>query len=102
MVLELAIQSIENKLRLKSNTMLGNYEFYYAAGILCRAFDLPVSNEMEPKELYDLISKEMKNKKIDQKEAEHLASMIQYYKVEDSYDAQMWELFLRGYNKKGV
>ena len=36
----LAQQSIQTKIKLQSVTMLGNYEFYYAAGRICQSLDL--------------------------------------------------------------
>lgn len=96
MILELAVQSIQNKLRLGSGTMLGNYEFYYAAGIICGYLQLELRGDLEPQELYRQLESQTEGKEIENPAAAHLAKMIRYYKVEDHHDRQMEQLFEMG------
>lgn len=96
MVLELAVQSIRNKLRLQSGTMLGNYEFYYAAGIICGKLHLTPQEIKEPQKLQAYLVGRTEGKEFEDPAAAHLAKMIRYYKAEDHYDEQMGELFKMG------
>ncbi len=100
MILELASQSIQTKIKLKSATMLGNYELYYAAGILCRELNLPIKGEMQPIELYDTIRSRTDGQEFENATVAHLVSMIFYYKPEEQYDSQMQELFQWGLEGK--
>ena len=100
MIPELAQQSIQTKIELKSATMLGNYEFYYAAGILCRKLGLDVEEQIHPKELYDFIRMQTDGKELADQTAAHLAEMIRYYIPEESYDSQMEELLRWGLSGK--
>lgn len=96
MVLELAIQSIQNKLRLGSGTMLGNYEFYYAAGIICRKLDLAPPELQKPRELQTYLVSRTEGKELEDPEVMHLAKMIRYYQAEEQFDGQMEQLFQMG------
>ena len=96
MILELASQSIQTKLRLGSGTMLGNYEFYYAAGILCGKLNLDLPEDSKPQELYDGIRTETDGKEFEDPVVSHLAKMIHYYMPEERWDGQMRELFCQG------
>lgn len=96
----LAKQSIDTKLKLESATMLGNYEFYYAAGIVCREFHLTVEEDIQPKALYDFIMEHSKGKQPDNHTVTHLLKMIRYYIPDDAYDEQMKSLLLSGMGKR--
>lgn len=96
MILELAVQSIRNKLQLKSGTMLGNYEFYYAAGIICGKLQLTPPENQNPQELYEYLISQTEGKEFEDPVVAHLAKMIRYYKVEENYDQQMAQLFEMG------
>lgn len=100
MILELAIQSVQTKIKLKSATMLGNYEFYYAAGILCRELNLTVAEDIKPKELHAYIDGLAVEKEFDDPTVAHLIKMIHFYMPEEQYDEQMKELFQVGLNGK--
>lgn len=92
----LAQQSIQTKLKLQSVTMLGNYEFYYAAGLLCQNLGLLPQVDLPPKELYDFLRTQTDGKEISDPVTAHLAKMIHFYIPEDAYDEQMKELFRLG------
>lgn len=96
MILELARQSVRTKLRLGSATMLGNYEFYYAAGILCRELKLKPEEDIKPKELYEFIRAGTDGVEVTDETAAHLLKMIHFYIPEDHYDDQMRELMQWG------
>lgn len=100
MILELASQSIQTKIRLRSATMLGNYEFYYAAGILSRELKLDIEEDLKPRELHDYIEQETHGKEFDNPTAAHLVKMIHFYTPEENYDAQMKELLQWGKSAK--
>lgn len=96
MIIELAPQSVQTKIKLKSATMLGNYEFYYAAGILCRELNLTVEEDIKPKELHAYIEGLTAGKEFDDPTVTHLIKMIHFYMPEEQYDEQMKELLQWG------
>lgn len=96
MILELAKQSVQTKIKLKSATMLGNYEFYYAAGILNRELQLGAEATLTPRELYDYLRSRTDGKEYENSTVTHLIKMIYFYMPEDTYDEQMQELFVWG------
>lgn len=76
--------------------MLGNYEFYYAAGILCGELGIPVEAEIQPQELYELIHGNTDDRGFEDSKVAHLVKMMYYYMPEEGYDAQMKELLQLG------
>lgn len=96
MVTSIARQSIIIKCNMQKSVMLGNYEFYYAAGLLKKLFGLAVSADMKPEELSEaIISKAEDLTPEDEKEA-YLITLIKRYEPLADYGEQMKELFAWG------
>ena len=55
MVPSIARQSVIIKCNQQASVLLGNYEFYYLAGLMKKLFDFPLSEEMQPEELFQTI-----------------------------------------------
>ncbi len=96
----LAQQSIQTKIKLQSVTMLGNYEFYYAAGRICQSLDPLPQSELPPKELYEFLRAHTDGTEISDPATAHLVKMIHFYIPEEAYDEQMKELFRLGIQER--
>ena len=59
MITSLARQSVVIKCNMQKSTMLGNYEFYYGAGLLDKLHGLGIDEEFLPSEEYDEQMKEL-------------------------------------------
>ena len=59
MVTLTARQSVILKCNMKASILLGNYEFYYGAGLFAKIAGVEVSLEFRPKELYDGIKEKL-------------------------------------------
>lgn len=76
--------------------MLGNYEFYYAAGLISKLSQIEIDDDIRPVELLDLLLEKIEQvKPKDEKEA-YLFQMLKDYKPTEEYDEQMKELLLWG------
>ena len=96
MVTSIARQSVIIKCNQQTSVLLGNYEFYYLAGLLKRLFDFPLSEDMDPETLSVTIKENLKKAEPkDEKEA-YLIKLVEFYKPLDTYDEQMKELFRWG------
>lgn len=96
MVTSIARQSVIIKCTQQTSVLLGNYEFYYLAGLMKNFFDLDLTEEMPPEELDENIKANLDglNPK-DEKEA-YLIKLVENFKPLQEYDDQMKELFRWG------
>lgn len=96
MVTSIARQSVIIKCNQQTSTLLGNYEFYYLAGLMKKLFQVELSEELEPAELLKAIQNQLDGiEPKDEKEA-YLISLVRVYKPLEEYDDQMKELFRWG------
>lgn len=96
MVTSIARQSVIIKCNRQTSVLLGNYEFYYVAGLFKRLFDFPISEEMDPATLSRTILENLSNANPkDEKEA-YLIKMVEFFKPLEVHDAQTKELFRWG------
>ena len=100
MELILAEQAIENKLDMQMSVMVGNYEFYYACGLLSQILDFGKDENTEPKELDMAVKEALKNFQPEGERQKYLAGLLMRYEASDVYDEQMKELFRMGRNQK--
>ena len=91
----LAVQSIDHKLDKHISVITGNYEYYYACGILDRRLSLRLSSDMKPTEIFDKVQEALHDKPLDP-EGDYLIYLLKRYEPEDKYDEQMGELFEAG------
>jgi hypothetical protein len=96
MVISIARQSIIIKCNMKKSVMLGNYEFYYAAGLLKKLYGLQVDGQMQPEELHAALLEQTKEAAPGDEQSAYLLTMLGRYEPLPQHDAQMRELFAWG------
>lgn len=96
MELILAGQSIKIKCRLQASILMGNYEFYYAAGVLCRLAGKAPGQELLPKQLRDFLETLLDTYEPRDDQESYLLKLLKEYKVSEEYDAQMPQLLQMG------
>lgn len=100
MVPSIARQSVIIKCNMQKSILTGNYEFYYAAGLIEKLSGVVIAEDIRPLELSELLMGQMeKLKPQDEKEA-YLFQMIRDYRPTEEYDGQMKELLLWGKTEK--
>lgn len=96
MVTSIARQSVIIKCNMQKAVMLGNYEFYYGAGVLARLEGLEIPDDIRPVQLKELLEEKLKDvEPKDEKEA-YLVKIILDFRPDVIYDEQMKELLLWG------
>ena len=96
MVTSIARQSVIIKCNMQKAVMLGNYEFYYGAGVLARLEGLEIPGDIQPVQLKELLEEKLKGVvPKDEKEA-YLVKIILDFRPDEIYDEQMKELLLWG------
>lgn len=96
MVTSIARQSVIIKCNMKKSVLTGNYEFYYASGLVSKLSGISIDDEIHPTELLELLTKEIPGlTPSDEKEA-YLFQMILNYRPSEEWDEQMKELLLWG------
>ena len=93
MVTSIARQSVIIKCNIQKSIMLGNYEFYYAAGLVSKLFGLEVTAQQKPQEVSDVILKQADNLSPKDEKEKYLLTMLKQYEPGEEYDDQMKELF---------
>lgn len=96
MVPSIARQSVIIKCNMQKSILTGNYEFYYAAGLVAKLSDIEMADDIMPEELLALLTERIPGCVAkDEKEA-YLFQMIKDYRPSEEYDEQMKELLLWG------
>ncbi len=97
MVELLAVQSIDRKLQMKRSVIVGNYEFYYASGLLSAKTTLDGNGETKPTELKEKVEAALTQYAPANDEDAYLVKLLQrYIPTQEPYDTQMQELFAWG------
>lgn len=99
MIPSIARQSVIQKCILQKSVLLGNYEFYYLAGLLHKLFDLKINEEMKPGEMFSVIEEAIKTIKTEDAKEAYLIKIVSVYEPLEEYDAQMKLLFRWGANE---
>ncbi len=102
MELILARQSVVIKCNLCASTLLGNYEFYYAGGLLCRLAGQIPEQSLKPKEFYGFLQPLLDAYETKNKQEAYLARMLKEYEVSEEYDGQMPKLMQMGLREKNM
>lgn len=101
MHIELTRQSIIIKCSLEASIMTGNYEMYYAAGLLAQFMNHEVTADIRPEALYDLIHEWLTEFTPADGAQKHLAHMLKYYHPNpERYDEQMATLLQMGLHEQ--
>lgn len=93
MVTSIARQSVILKCLRQKSVLLGNYEFYYIAGLMNRCFGLSCKREMSPKEMMNYIQNELVDIQPKNDQEQYLIKMVSVYRPTEDMDEQMQELF---------
>ncbi|MDD6168615.1 MAG: DUF3837 domain-containing protein [Lachnospiraceae bacterium] len=96
MVTSIARQSIVIKCKLKESIMLGNYEFYYAAGLVSKLTGVEFDVELPPKQLYEAVKKTVTEYEPKNENEAYLVQLFMEFKPDETVDEQMKELFRWG------
>ena len=96
MVPSIARQSVIIKCNQQTSVLLGNYEFYYLAGLMNKIFDLDLNEDMQPQQLLDIIQANLDVLTPNDEKEAYLVKLVSAFKVEDRLDDQMKELFRWG------
>ena len=96
MVTSIARQSVIIKCNIQKAFILGNYEYYYAAGLIAKFYGVEIPDEIQPEELSALLQKELGNVTTQSEQEKHLVYILKEYEPEERYDEQMKELLIWG------
>lgn len=96
MVTSIARQSVIIKCNLASSIMTGNYEFYYASGLLYKLAKYEVKELLEPFALHEQVLEVLEAYEPADEKEKHLEKMLRFYKPIELFDEQMKELFYMG------
>ena len=76
--------------------MTGNYEFYYASGLLYKFRGIAVSEVLEPFMLQEQVQRMIEGYEPEDAKERHLVKLLRFYKPVEAFDEQMKELFWMG------
>lgn len=93
MVTSIARQSIIIKCTQQTSVLLGNYEFYYLAGLMKKLFALDLNADMNPEEMFTHIEENLEHLQPKDEKEGYLIKLVSIYKPLENYDEQMKELF---------
>lgn len=96
MVTSIARQSVIIKCNMRKSVMTGNYEYYYAAGLLTKLYGIEIPDEIKPMELETLLKEKQREISPKDEKEEWLLQMLSDYRPFEEYDEQMKELLLWG------
>ena len=102
MVPSIARQSVIIKCNMQKSVLTGNYEYYYAAGLLKKLCSVDIPDEIEPVLLQELLEKSLESVQTKDEREAWLVGMLKDYWPEERYDDQMKELFLWGSEEKNL
>ena len=102
MVTSIARQSVMIKCTTQSAYILGNYEFYYAAGLAGMLYGFEIEKEIKPAELRALLDEKLATIMPEEPKEAHLVSRLKEYDPTADYDEQMQELLVMGQKEENL
>ena len=96
MVPSIARQSVIIKCNQQTSVLLGNYEFYYLAGLTKKLFGFELSEDLEPKAMLEQIHLQKDKANPSNEQEAYLLKMVENYKPLEDYNEQTKELFRWG------
>ncbi len=96
MVISIARQSVIIKCTQQTSVLLGNYEFYYLAGLMKKIYNLDLSEDMQPQEMFDAIQESLGSLHSEDVKEAYLIKLVSVFKPLENFDEQMKELFRWG------
>lgn len=100
MVQSIARQSVVIKCNLHASIMLGNYEFYYAAGLVHKLMGTEAVEVAQPRAMIETVHTLMDQYETEDEREHHLKRMLADYEPEDVLDEQMQALFWEGLHEE--
>ena len=100
MVMSIARQSVIIKCNMQKSVLTGNYEFYYAAGLISKISQIEIEEDIKPLKLEEYLAEKIKILKPNDEKEAWLFHMIHDYKPAEEYDDQMKELMRWGKNEQ--
>ncbi|MBE5889322.1 MAG: DUF3837 domain-containing protein [Lachnospiraceae bacterium] len=96
MVPSIARQSVIIKCNQQTSVLLGNYEFYYLAGLTKKLFGFDLSEDLEPVAMLEQIHAQQDTANPSNAQEEYLLKLVKNYKPLEDYNEQTKELFRWG------
>ena len=96
MVTSIARQSVILKCNMQKAVMLGNYEFYYGAGVAGKIGGFEIPDDIKPLELRELLEKNLDQISPRDEKETYLIHILKEFRPDELYDGQMKELLLWG------
>lgn len=96
MVTSIARQSVIIKCKMQKSVLTGSYEYYYAAGLMSKLFEVEIPEDIRPEELQTLLEEELEGLAAKDEREGYLLSLLAGYRPGEEYDEQMKELLLWG------
>lgn len=100
MTTSIARQSVIIKCNMGCAYILGNYEFYYAAGLAGKICGFEIPEDILPEDLAALLADKLAEVRPEGAQAVYLVSILKEYTPESRYDEQMKELLIWGKTEK--
>ena len=79
MVPSIARQSVILKCNMQKSVMLGNYEFFYAAGLMRKLYNIEIRTDMEPEQILEAILQMQDNLAPQSEQEKYLIQIIKNY-----------------------
>lgn len=99
MVTSIARQSIILKCLRQKSVMVGNYEFYYVAGLMKKLMGADVTSDLEPEPMLEKLLDQLDSLSPKDEKEEYLIKLVSTYEALGEKDGQMAELFKWGENE---
>lgn len=96
MVPSIARQSVILKCLRQKSILLGNYEFYYAAGLLKKLYQLDISADMKPEELLEKVLSVIDTLTAQSEQEAYLLHIVKNYRLANEQDNDTAVLFAWG------
>ncbi|MGN8773124.1 DUF3837 family protein [Candidatus Weimeria sp. HCP3S3_B5] len=95
MIASLAVSSVDLKLSKRTSILTGNYEYYYACGLLEKRSSPGLNGDLSPSELYKRVQDFLSDSEVDP-DGDYLIYLLKRYEPDERYDSQMKDLFISG------
>ena len=102
MVESIARQSVVIKCNLHASIMLGNYEFYYAAGLVHKLTGHISEQIASPQEMIEEVHSLLKDYHTEDEHELHLIRMLKDYEPTEQFDEQMKDLYRIGQQEQNM
>ncbi len=93
-------QSVILKCLRQKSTLLGNYEYYYAAGLFGRLSGVQIPPGLAPKELSEMLAKELTGYEPEDAREKHLKRVLMDFHPDGKKEEVMEELLRQGLNEE--